>query len=148
MHKKNSISHKVLPKKERLTVVPTIKLLPKLKFHNKVAPELGESTSSNSKSTSFILPPPRSLQKTNSLILKSREPVNGQSDSLSFEQYRKSEIIESRRPPQSRYPYWFIDNFYDMDLTRTLRPPGIVFSNYDKEASLKGFQVWENVRIT
>lgn len=147
MHKKSSLSHKVLPKKERLTVVPTIKLLPRLKFNNKVVPDLGESTSSNSKSTSFILPPPKSSKKTNSVILKSRDPVNGQSDSLSFEQYKKSEIIEARRLPQSKFPYWFIDSFYDMDLTRTLRPQTIVFSQYDRSGSLKGFREWENVRI-
>lgn len=148
MLKKSSISHKVFPRKERLTVVPTIKLLPKLKFHNKVVPEIGDSTSSNSKSTSFILPPARSSHKTNSLILKSRDLANGESDLLSFEEFKKTEIIQSRRISRANYPYWFVDSFCDMDITRSIRPQSLVFTQFDRTGSVNGYEEWEKVRKT
>lgn len=135
-----------MPRNERLTVVPTIKLLPKLKFHNKVVPEIGDSTSSNSKSTSFVMPPARSSHKTNSLIMKSRDLANAESDVLSFEEFKKTEIIQSRRILRANYPYWFVDSFYDMDLTRTIRPQSLVFNQFDKNGSVNGFEEWKKVK--
>lgn len=123
MQRKSSVSHKVLPLtiKHKKPEVPTIKLLPKLRNTAKVLPDLTDSTTSNSKSASFILPA-RSSKKTSSAIVRSRDQFTDISDSLCYEEYKKAEIMRSRKILESKYPYWFIDSFKELDLSRSLRP--------------------------
>ena len=106
MHKKSSFSSKVLPlhKKVLKPSIPSIKLLPKLRNSNKIAPELSNSTTSNSKSTSFIGASRNTTVKTKTLIQKSKEMIEI-SDSLCLEEYKKSEILRSRKIHNSRFPY-------------------------------------------
>jgi hypothetical protein len=129
-----------------MSEIPTLNFLPKLKSRAKIFPEAGDSTGSNSKSTSFIFPPPRSSHKTNSLIVNTREHLSEFSDVLSLEQFKKSEIIQSRKFTNSKFPYWFIDSYFDLDNTRSIRGQSLNLGEKLNPALLKDFEAWEKIK--
>ena len=121
MLKKSSFSSKVLPDNRKFSkpTIPAIKIYPKLRSIAKIASDPGDSTISNSKSTSFLIQT-RKVRRKNSLNLNSKE--NSEiSDCLCFEEYKKNEILRSRKIHDSKFPYWFIDNFNDLEMSRSLR---------------------------
>ena len=145
MQKRNSYSHKVLPRTPHMSEIPTLNFLPKIKSRTKILPEAGDSTTSNSKSTSFIFPPPRASHKTNSLIINTRDQISELSDVLSLEQFKKSQIIQSRKFISNKFPYWFIDNYFDMDYTRSVRPQTLNIVQDPQSSMMTEFNEWQKV---
>ena len=121
MFKKSSVSYKVLPEHKKVIrpVVPSIKLVLKNRSTMKVTPDISNSTTYNSKSNSYIAPS-RNTHKNRAQTIKSKEIIEI-SDSLCYEEYKKSEILRSRKFHNSKFPYWFIDSFNDLEMSRSSR---------------------------
>jgi hypothetical protein len=147
MLKKSSFSHKVLPVQRRVVkpAVPSIKIFPKINTGAKIIPEISESTTSNSKSTSFIAQNRTGKRKSTS----GRRPKDfiEISDILCLEEYKKNEILRSHKMHNSKYPYWYINNFRDLEMTRSLRQTQF-FSDVSNKSNNPGFTTWANVSCT
>ena len=119
MLKKSSVSNKILPEHKKVIrpAVPSIKLIPKNRSVMKVTPDISNSTAYNSKSNSFIAQA-RNNHRNKSLTIKSKE-ISEISDTLCYEEYKKSEILRSRKLHNSKFPYWFIDSFNDLEMSRS-----------------------------
>lgn len=142
---KKATSQKVIPEMKKVTkpVIPSIKLLPRGRNNLKIVPDMSNSTTNNSKSASFFAQP-RSTKKNKSVLIRSKEVLET-SDSLCFEEYKKCEIFRSRKVLNAKFPYWFIDGFNDLDLTRsfqnTLNFPRELFNRNNN----LGIQNWISV---
>jgi DNA primase len=147
MIKSTASSQQTLPSTTKLKKpeVPSINLLPKLKGKSiRIAPEYGETSTSNSKSASFIkLAKPSTKVHTSN---KSKELSREISDNLCFEEFKKAEIMRARKFQSLQFPYWFIDNFNDLDVSRSIRKNNNMTEMFKKSVN-NGFIAWNDVRF-
>ena len=141
-----SISNKVFPSVKRpiKPEIPSINFNPKIRHDSKVVPELAESTTSNSKSSSFIMPP-QNKKRHSTLIVK--DQTKDSSDSLCYEEYKKTEIIKARKIQTSGCPYWFIDCFNDVEVSRSLRHHNNFAPEIFNKSFFCGFKDWDYVKV-
>ena len=100
-----------------LRSIPSIHILPKMKQPSKVVPELPLSSTLNSSAqhNSTALQPPNSLM---ALLRRKSSHLDGHSESsdkVIFDEFKHVEISQARSHPNSKYPYWFIDAFDEVN---------------------------------